>query len=136
MGQSRSRRAARRCRVSRNARIEKWVGQRLFLITGARHEEPGERAVRNALGRFIASLSPRARVRCGAFARSTGRPCEAPVTDRPCRVRRCKMHGGAPPRTADALARQLEGLARGRSAQIARGGLGMHCRAKESNHAR
>jgi hypothetical protein len=60
------------------------------------------------------------KLRCGAPTRSKqrgGAPCKAQALN-PARGYRCKMHGGAAPKTADAMRRQLEGLARGR--EIAR----------------
>jgi hypothetical protein len=37
--------------------------------------------------------------RCGAIAKSTGRPCQAPAMKNPAtgRVLRCRMHGGGSP---------------------------------------
>ena len=45
--------------------------------------------------------------RCGAHARSTGRPCQAPVVPG---KRRCKLHGGLStgPKTAKGRARIAE----------------------------
>ena len=60
---------------------------------------------------------PKGKARCGAFARSTGLPCRAPCTDRPCHPKRCRRHGGTAPRTPEALRRQLEGARRGRESQ-------------------
>ena len=47
------------------------------------------------------------RPRCGAYARSTGRPCQAPVVPG---KQRCKLHGGLStgPKTAEGRARIVE----------------------------
>lgn len=56
--------------------------------------------------------------RCGAWARSRGRPCEAPCWRRPDGTlsKRCRMHGGMStgPKTPEGKAKALACLARGR----------------------
>jgi len=50
----------------------------------------------------------REKERCGAYARSTGKPCQAPAM----KNGRCKLHGGLStgPKTAEGRARALSNL--------------------------
>jgi hypothetical protein len=93
-------------------------GQAVSLPAPARHgEAEGDRALHGALTRSLASLTPRPR--CGAFARSTGRPCQAPTTAYG-NGKRCRRHGGTGPKTEAARLRMLEGSARGGAVMAAR----------------
>lgn len=83
-------------------------GIRFWMSTGMSRQE----AIRqiNKLRREGRRIPMPAEI-CGAHARSTGRPCQAPAGPNG----RCKLHGGnsTGPRTEHGLARTLEALQKG-----------------------
>lgn len=78
-----------------------------------------ERALNGVGRRYRPRLPTKAeRERCGAYARSTGKPCQAPCCKRPdgSLANRCRMHGGLStgPKTEPGKRRALQNLKQNR----------------------
>jgi len=72
----------------------------------------------------MSALPKHRRPSCGAYCRSTGKPCQARVCVRPdgTLARRCRLHGGLStgPRTVEGKARALAAMTKGLYAWHAR----------------